>query len=533
MKLNTVFTRTLGVLMLLFVFFSCEDDIQGIGSGLVDESNFTSGSETYDVVAYSERFFDSVGVQTNGFTAGALGYYKDSIYGTTKASTLSQIGLSVYNSSYGTNPVVDSVVFEMPYFSTSSINSENETVYELDSVYGSDPIKLTAFRSNYFLNSNNAPDLENGAVYYSNDIAQFNGVEGDTIFSETFTPSNQAIVTVVPADTDDEEDTETTLSPRLRLRLDQNSYGETYWQTNILDKGGDDELFNANAFRNYFRGVYLKAEPVSNSGSYFLFDKANTNIIIYYTNGEEDARNSASLTLSFSGGSVVGYENDFKESIKTELTGIDKENGEENLYLKGGQGSMAVIELFGPDDNNDGIPDDLAFMRTEQRLIREANLEFFVDQEKIKSFAGASVTEPERIYIYNLETNQPLIDFSADATISSTGAVTAVGTTHLGPLTRTDTGEGISYKIRITEYLKSLLDEDNDDPSTKLGIVVSQNLLSTATGSIEGKSSSDIPSRVPFASIFSNRGTILYGSSESVPEAKRLKLEVFYSEAAN
>ena len=533
MKLNTVLTRTLGVLMLLFIFFSCEDDIQGIGSGLVDESNFTSGSETYPVVAYSERFFDAVGVQTNGFSTGALGYYQDSIYGTTKASTLSQVGLSVYNSSYGTNPVIDSVVFEMPYFSTESINSDNENVYTLDSVYGSDPIKLTAFRSNYFLNSNSAPDLENGAVYYSDDIAEFNGVESDTLFSETFTPSNDPFVTVVPADSEDEDDTRTTLSPRLRLRLDQNSYGETYWQTNILDKGGDDELFNGNAFRNYFRGIYLKAEPVSNKGSYFLFDKSNTNIIIYYKNGAEGSRRSASLTLSFSGGSVIGYDNDFNASIKAELTGVDKENGEENLYLKGGQGSMAVIELFGPDDNNDGIPDDLAFMRNEQRLIREANLEFFVDQDKITSFAGASVSEPERIYIYNLETNQPLEDFFRDVTAPNNGPITAVGTTHLGPLTRTETGEGISYKIRITEYLKRLLDEDNDNPATKLGVVVSQNLLSTATGSIEGKTSSDIPSRVPYSSIISNRGTILYGSSESVPEAKRLKLKVFYSEASN
>ena len=210
----------------------------------------------------------------------------------------------------------------MPYFSTQGTNSDNESIYRLDSVYGSDPIKLTAFRSNYFLNSNSTPDLENGAVYYSDDIAEFNGVEGDTIFSETFTPSNDPFVAVVPADSEDQDDARTTLSPRLRLRLDQNSYGETYWQTNILDRGGDDELFNANAFRNYFRGIYLKAEPVETTGSYFLFDKSNTSIVIYYKNGAEASRRSASLTLSFSGGSVIGYENDFNASIKAELTGI-------------------------------------------------------------------------------------------------------------------------------------------------------------------------------------------------------------------
>ena len=42
MKLNTVLTRTLGLLMLLFVFFSCEDDFLEVGSGIVDDSNFTT-----------------------------------------------------------------------------------------------------------------------------------------------------------------------------------------------------------------------------------------------------------------------------------------------------------------------------------------------------------------------------------------------------------------------------------------------------------------------------------------------------------
>ena len=217
------------------------------------------------------------------FKAFKIGYYQYSIYGSTTASTLSQVSLSTYNSTFGTNPVVDSVVFTMPYFSTGSVNSENETVYELDSVYGSDPIRVTAFRSNYFLNSNNGPDFENGAVYYSNDLTEFNGVEGDTLMQQTFVPSNETVVTTVPATTDGEDDEVTSNSPRLRLRLDETAYGETYWQENILDRGGEDVLFNANSFRNYFRGVYLKAEPVNGSGSYFLFDKANTSIAIYYT----------------------------------------------------------------------------------------------------------------------------------------------------------------------------------------------------------------------------------------------------------
>ena len=91
----------------------------------------------------------------------------------------------------------------------------------------------------------------------------------------------------------------------------------------------------------------------------------------------------------------------------------------------------------------------------------------------------------------------------------------------------------MSYKIRITEFYKALLDPENDTPTTKLGLVVTQNVLSTATATIEGKTDSDLPNRVPYASVIANRGTILYGSSVNVPEAKRLKLKVFYSEASN
>ena len=90
-----------------------------------------------------------------------------------------------------------------------------------------------------------------------------------------------------------------------------------------------------------------------------------------------------------------------------------------------------------------------------------------------------------------------------------------------------------SYKIRITEFLKDLLDPENDDPATKLGLVITQNVLSTSTGAIEGRTDTDTPNRVPYASIIANRGTILYGSNVNVPEAKRLKLKVFYTEASN
>lgn len=532
MNLNTVLSRTLGSLMFLFILVSCQDDFQEVGSGLVGSSNFTSKSQEFDVVSYNVPFFNSTGVQTSGITIGALGFYKDSLYGNTTASYLSQVGLSAYNPSFGENLVIDTVLVDLTYYSTTSVNEDNETIYALDSVYGSDPFKLTAYRSNYFLSATAPPDFTDAAVYYSNDLQDFSGIEGQVLFEvDELIPSNEAI-SDVSVGRPESRDT-TMVSPRLRLRLTDEAT-KAYWEQAIFDQENTDALFNANSFQNYFRGIYLKAESINNSGNYFLFDRANSGITIKYTSGPNDNRTESSLRITFGGNSVIGYQNDFKSEITDQVATIDRTDGDDNLLLKGGQGSMAVIELFGgPDSDNDGISDVLEAEREKQRIIREANLEFFVNDDLISALTNNTAVQiAPRIYIYNLETNQPLADFNLDAVINGQGVVTAVGTSHLGPLQEGDNGDR-SYKIRITEHIKGLLNPDNENPATKLGIVVSQNLRVTGTGMIENVSADDRPNRLPFASILSQKGTVLYGTGEDVPEDKKLKLRLFYAEVTN
>ncbi|WP_442846914.1 DUF4270 domain-containing protein [Leeuwenhoekiella sp. H156] len=532
MKLNTVLSRTLGSLMFLFILVSCQDDFQEVGNGLVNASNFTSESSELDVVAYNRPFFNGSGVQTNGLSAGALGFYQDTIYGNTTASYLTQVGLTSYNPSFGENPVIDTVLIDITYYSTSSINAENETEYSLDSVYGNNPIKLTAYRSKYFLSETAPPDFTESAVYYSNDLQQFSGIEDRILFEvNSLVPSDEAVPNVAEGSTGTVDTT--LVSPRLRLKLtDQNT--KDFWKQAIFDQEGSDALFNSNSFRNYFRGIYLKAESIGGTGNYFLFDRANSGITIKYKSGPDTDREESSVRINFEGNSVIGYQNDFKAEVEAEVGTINTTEGDDNLLLKGGQGSMAVIELFGgPDSDDDGISDVLETERSKQRIIREANLEFFVNDDLINAFTNnVAVQIAPRIYIYNLETNQPLADYNADASVSSQGVVAAVGTSHLGPLRERDNGDR-SYRIRITEHVKGLLNPDNENPATKLGIVVSQNLIFTGTGMIENTTDEDRPNRLPFTSIISQQGTVLYGTGANVPESQKLKLRIFYAEVSN
>jgi hypothetical protein len=69
---------------------------------------------------------------------------------------------------------------------------------------------------------------------------------------------------------------------------------------------------------------------------------------------------------------------------------INRTLGDESIYLKGGEGSMAILELFGPDADNNGVADELETIRNSGWLINEANLVFMLMQvqwEVLKSQA--------------------------------------------------------------------------------------------------------------------------------------------------
>jgi len=100
------------------------------------------------------------------------------------------------------------------------------------------------------------------------------------------------------------------------------------------------------------------------------------------------------------------------------IPGGDSVNGDEKLYLKGGEGSMAIINLF--NGNAQGNSTEFTQFKNDfkdgvvaRRLVNEAYLEFFVDQSIVQG------DEPDRIYLYDIENNTPLIDYFLDQSVSN------------------------------------------------------------------------------------------------------------------
>lgn len=541
-KRHTALKNIALLVLLLAGFISCERDFIDIGTGIAGETNFITDNADFDVISYN---MPVAPMQTNGLTDYLLGYYKDPAFGAFSANIVAQMTPTAYDPDFGENVVLDSVVLTIPYFNEIlETDDDGNSTYRLDSLFGGEPYKLSIYQNNFFLRSFD-PNSEFGDAqkYYSDkSLAPGNFIsdtelEGTMLYQEPeFVPSPDAIVLTTPELDEDgepvlDEDGEVvmmetgTITPSLRVHLDNPN--DTYWQDLIFAKEGQPELSNENNFVNYFRGLYFKAEPLNGDGNMIMFNLATTNagIVLYYTSDseEEPDDNDSEVTteagtfeMNFTGNRVNFFNNEF-----TTIPIGDAVNGDEKLFLKGGQGNMAILNLFNGDE--DGNSDQLTQFKSENWLINEAHLVFYVDQSIVNG------EEPERIIIYDVENDIPVVDYFFDA--SGGNAPEFAKLDHLQPLVRVDDepdGEGIKYEIEITEHIKNIFQQDSTN--VKLGLLVTSNVSSIT--SIDFQDQDMTPNTILSGAVLSPRGTVLFGNN-TTDESKKLKLKIFYTEPEN
>lgn len=496
-------------LLLVMLFSSCHEDLSTLGSEVLgDQTPYGILSEGHSLKAYNQRMS---GVQSNDLSAYRLGIYNDPTFGKSTSNFLTQILLKSNDPKFEEEAVVDSVIVYIPYFS-KEVLQDTSMAYALDSVYGKDPINIKIFESGYFLRDYDPQTgFEKQQPYFSDQGNEFDNFIGQELGRvENFKPSEKEYVY------NEGEDNEQRVAPGLRVAL-----SKEFFQEKIINKEGSAELRNNNNFRDYFRGLYFKVESIGNGGNVFLFDRSKGNITIYYSyNDDNDDKKHKNLVLDFGGVSVNIFNNDpLPHGIANAISNPDKINGDQALYLRGGEGIMTVLELFGKDNDNNGVPDELELLRAKKWLINEANLVFYVNQDILIS----GTSEPERISIYNLRTNAVLMDYLVDPTngLQPLNAFTQ----HLGRLERGSDKNGVYYKMRITNYISNLINKDSIN--SPLGIVVSQNV--TDQNFKQLISPQEPVNKIPAGSVMSPKGTVLHGNT-SPNQEKRLKLQIYYTE---
>lgn len=505
--------RSAGILLFIIIALaSCEQDLSSIGSGILgNETPNGILDDSQTVVAFSRKLSP---VQSNQLPAYQLGVYKDPVYGKSTVSFLSQLSLTANNPKFGDSAKVDSVFVYLPYFSKAT-TVDSVTTYTLDSVYGSTPINVSIYESKYFLRDLDPNgDFEEPQPYYSNEGPLFNEYKGQELAKvEDFKVSPQGFVFKVG-----EKDKEL-LAPGMRIQLPT-----SFFQEKIVDKEGSQELLNNNNFKNYLRGLYFQVESPGDDGTLFIFDASKAYVTMHYSfyrESEPEERGHSLIKLNLGSVSVNTFSNrPIPSNILAEVNNPDTINGNQNLYLRGGDGIISVVQLFGKDSDNNGIADELELLRAKKWMINEANLIFYVNQDLM--VGGAA--EPDRIIIYDLKNSNVLADYNLDPT-NALEPMNALNN-HFGKLQRGSDGKGKYYKLKITNHISNLINKDSTN--VPLGIVVSQNVTTRTTQKLLVKEKPSIE-KVPASMVFSPKGTILYGNATSNQE-KRLKLQIYYTE---
>jgi len=532
-------------LTLIFVQ-SCEKDFTSLDSDVINSDNainFETSSIEYPIVTHSRSVEP---VQSNNLPSFLLGYNNHTIYGESTASFVGQMVPDQYSPDFGENTVLDSVILTIPYFSRGiETSDEDDITYELDSVYGDSPIKLSIYRNNFFLRSFDPyGEFDDSQKYYSNgslsdaELISQGQLEGELLFeTNDFVPSANQI-NLTELDTLDVPFVSQKIAPAIRFRLD--TPNDPYWENLIFDNEDDPVLLNEHNFKEFFRGLYIKVEGINSEGSTMLLNLAstNTNLTIHYTSDtpitdETDTSNEDDIT-SYQNDYVINFSgvllNIFDNNFSVDVSNSDEVNGDENIYLKGGEGYIGLIDLFNgtvEDEVGDQVDafdhfksffyDDIS--DSSLKLINEAYIEFYVNQNLNLE------NEPDRIFVYNYEQNTSLIDYFIDQSVSS--ATINAKINHLEPLQRVDDdpqGQGIKYKIRITEHLNNIILLDSTN--ARLGLGTINDIAATSFFSILND---DDDLQLASGTILSHKGTVLHGN-QSQEEDKRPKIKIYYTE---
>lgn len=557
--LKIALKKSLIVIIIIASVVACNEDFATIDSDIINEetaTNFRSTDTIVEVIAYTDALNP---VQTNSLGTNLLGFFNDPAFGNTTAGIVSQVSSSIINPTFGENVKLDSVVLTIPYFSSNiGLNENNEPLFGLQNIIPEipldeqqedsfKPIKLSIYENNYLLRDfDPSGDFNTSQAYFSNralsnsEIISDADLEFNLLYQDTLFISNKGINLTNRAVAGDDAIITQRLAPSIRIKfdLDQNNIENNFWYQKIIAQEGSNVLSNSNNFNNHFRGVYLKAENILNDGSLLVLDlsQQSSNITLFYTRDSsttEGETDQATYELNFGPNRINFYDNNFNQPI---VDGNETE-GDERLFIKGGEGAIANIKILqGTDQNSvsefeifrnrfaNYSSEDGSFL-SYKRLINEASIVFYVDRDYLNQFANNAL-EPERLYLYDITNRAPLIDYFNDTQNITIPSISIPN--HLGILQKDEeTDKGIRYKMRITEHINNLL--LNNAENVELGLAVSGNVnLEVSVPQREVLTPDNSEKTIPASSIITPLGTVLHGN-QSADSDKRLYLEILYT----
>ena len=433
---------------------------------------------------------------------------------------------SVDADSDGLNDIDQSPIVANNFAQRVDLDSIYVNGVNYDNVTTMPTLNLKVERSTFFLRDLDPnTNFQEAQEYYSTQEFSPSFVS-DVLFDSIVEINNQQILIPNVDDEDTEVDeslTFTRVPPGIRIALDSD-----FFQENILDKEGSSELISQSNFSEFLRGLHFSVADDEGNDVMFLFDLKTSNITMTYTYDSFDTtanmvnatneRNFTFFLLQNAAGNAVNTlltENYGAQIIES----LDTGENASRIYLKGGAGTYAEINLF----EENGAENIIEQIRSQNWVINEANLVFHIDRELLD--ANGSIAEPPRLYLYNTENNLPLINPLTEQ--SSAQDLFGLYLNYDGIIEKSN-GKGITYSVKITDHINNMVVRDSTNAT--LGLTLTTNILNLSVANARVTNGEET---LPTTSRITPLSTVLFGSNLQSTDPnfdKRLRLELFYTE---
>jgi len=411
-----------------------------------------------------------------------------------------------------------------------------DTSYGIDSIYGNRAasFSLKVYELTAYLNGLDPLDnFETTQAYYStqdyfeegfydrvlfDDIIQLNFEETRINFEEDDPDT---------LDVDESTQVETRITPRIRVPLDI-----SFFQENLIDKEGTDDLLTIDAFQRATRGLIIRTDDFSDD-LYMLLDIQNAEVKVtyeydvYQTQGtlgdltdDTIEVSEKDFSLIFNGIRINTLKNTlFDIAIQERITNSNNNTPVDKIYIQSGS-LMGKVRLFSQENQNEN--ELLEDLRSKPWLINEANLIFYIDPTTSSTKELLAL----RLYLFDYNSGAPLSDYISDGSVSNFGR-NANKNVFGGLLEFDDSNLPFRYKFNITQHISNII--RNDSTNIDLGLVVNADINNlTPVKAITEFSEEDL--LYPLTATLNPIGAILVGSHpDELLDDKRVRLEIIYS----
>ncbi len=534
--------KTVQILSILgilgFTIYSCEQNDEAVGYGLLNNGEGNALRTYIDVLSYNLYNGDSIRSDESVLPNAVVGVYDEDVFGKVRASYVSQLRLPTLGQIFSDSienglpkATVDSVVlYFTPTFSTDAEEVQVDTLYtnEQGIAYDQDneddvdtfriltkyPIaaKYGAASNQLNLNVHTISDFLYSIdyTYYSNTMINNSDLIGSGTVSEYMVgikyknSSSASLDSINGVAVED-------ISPSIRIPLDVN-----YFQNNIINQQGSNYLSDQSRFIQYIKGIKISTDD---DNAFLLnFDPTALSLRMYYSytnkkdsEGEIDEGNTSYLfSLNSTYNVRLGlYERDASQSpyLSPYISSSNLSTGDDILFLDGLGGFKNVIQF-----QQDEIEQIRQNITQNHWSIVGAKLKFY------KHPLASDLPEASQIFAYRYNENvlpMTVSDLNSDEYqfIEDMYAFSALPGFSFNPAFDSDNNY---YEINLTEYFKNIVEKD----STNYPIIVEMgNFATNSNGQLTGVSL-NTKAYNPFRMVF---------KGNTYSDDERLRLELLYT----